>query len=568
MAGVGNSGGGGGGGNVRAGRAFVELYAKDSGVLRALDKIKARANAFAGVTARAGAALGSAGVAGLAPVLSAVSTLREQSDTLATATALGIDPEKASRLFGILKAGGSDLRDAAEGIAQFGGRIEDALTGKGEEAAELFAKLGVSAAEFVGLDAADQMYKLMDAIKGGVDPADHLRVLMKAVGEDTGKNMMKVLSLSADEMARLGDASGMTREDLEAAKRASLEYTIASAGISRAWGAVVAALAPAITDLARLVQDGARAVAEFLRENKGVVTTAAAVAAGLAATGAALVAVAAAAKAAATAVGLLSSAVSLLVKGVALLATPGGAVFGLGAVLVSQSESGRRAFSALSETLTTVGATFKETWGGILSAASKGDLELAFRVAGKGIEVAWRQMLAGMAKAFNDFVRANREVLTALAAVAGGVKVGKLGMRLGPAGGAIGATLGAAGAAVAADEALEALLRASDPTGLDAAAKRAQAELKALLATAAAPAVTAGAPGSDADKYLTYKQRTDPARFQVGASGSFTAAQAAQRFGFSDSVPVKQLAQQRRIAVATEATAAGIAIIQGALNFR
>lgn len=523
MAGVGNSGGGGGGGGaIRAGRAYVEMYANDSAVLRSLERLKARFQSFAGLTIKAGLALGAGGAVALAPLKAAIDTLDEQGKTLGAANALGIDPKAASELFGIMKAGGSDLRDATEGLATFGQRIEEGLSGKGEVAAELFDKLGVSAAEFKSLSPDQAFYKLLDSIKANVPETERLNVLMKAVGEDTGKNLANTLSLSAEQMRDLAAASSMSAEDMKRAQDASVSWKIATATLGSVWGQVAQALAPVISSFAQWLKSVVQPFAAWVKENQAYVVIAVKVAAGMAAAGAALVGLGLAAKLGAIALG----GVVLVMKGIALavaaVLSPVGlvvaAIGGLGALFFTQTEMGRTAAGHLGTAFQNVGDTFRETWGGIAAAVQKGDLELAFKIAGAGIKAAWFELLNGLTKAWADFGRS---------VVAG--PLGQLDRFMSRVTGITTIDMTTWEKLFSGFEKLNGMR-----------AEAARAELATLTALAKAP-TPAKVP--DELKYLNYAAAGVSKR--VGVTGSFTAAMAAQRFSLASDIPLKQLQEQK-----------------------
>ena len=182
--------------------------------------------------------------------------------------------KEASRLFGIMGAAGSDLRDATEGLVTFNQRVEDALSGTGEISKQLFKDLGVSAKEFAGLNPSEQFFKLADAIKQVDDPGKRVQLLMKAFGEDTGKNLIRVLAKSKEELDQLGDAFEQSEADFVAAQEAASAYKLAVASIQNIWRQIAIALAPTIKLIADHVTNLARPIANFIRDNKQVITAA------------------------------------------------------------------------------------------------------------------------------------------------------------------------------------------------------------------------------------------------------------------------------------------------------
>lgn len=428
MAGL-SGGGGGGASGVRAGRAYVEMFLKADGVGRALDRVQDRFKKFSGITLKAGAVVGGLGAGITAAFKPAMDALGEQAKIADLAELFGISGEKASRLFGIMAAGGSDLRDAQEGLATFGQRVNDALSGKGEEAQELFKELGVGAEEFAGLDTADQFYKLLDAIKASNSPLGHLGLLMKAVGEDTGKNLSSVLQLNADQMRELGDAFETSTGDLNAAREAARQQTLAMASLKKVWAEVATAVAPVVKEMAERFTENLKPVMAFVRGNRELFATALKVGGALAVAGAAIVALAPAIGGVAGAVaglvalggsafGAVVATVKLLAAAVGALLSPVGlvtaAVAGLGYLWVTQTDSGAAAFEAvkgaagslveyLKGAFGTVAAVGAEAWGGIVAAVQKGDLQLAAEIGLTALQLLWAKALGEMTDKWNGF---------------------------------------------------------------------------------------------------------------------------------------------------------------------
>jgi hypothetical protein len=420
------SGGGIGSGAIRAGRAFVEIFANDSELAKGLESAKRRVQTFglklAGIGA--GAASGAAGILSGGGWKS-LDTLGDASRLSATAQAFGITAESASRIFGIMGSAGSDIRDATEGIVTLGQRVTDAIGGKGQEAVELFQQLGIGADQFAGLKPDQQFYKLLESLRAVADPAKRVQLLLKSVGEDTGKNLIPLLGKSAGEIQELGKRFEISAADMKAAEKATAAYSLAVADVSGAWRQVATALAPAIAQVAGAISSAARPVGQFLSQNRELVLVAATAAAGVGAMGAAMVAAGLVITGTATVLGMLVSAVrllvsavglvprmlvsavGLLVSAVGLVTSPVGlaavAVAGLTALFVTQTATGKELVGNLSATFGELLGAVREAWGGIAAALRAGDLKLAGEVAMAGLNVAWEVGIAGLRKAWRDF---------------------------------------------------------------------------------------------------------------------------------------------------------------------
>ena len=366
---------------------------------------------FARMTAKVGVVTGGVGVGIVAGFKPALDKLGEQAKLADLADVFNLSGEAASRLFGIMGAGGSDLRDAQEALATFGQRVNDAVSGKGEEAATLFKELGVSAQEFVGLGIDQQFYKLLTAIKASTSPLGKLGLLMKSVGEDSGKNLSSILGLSADEMGRLGDAMETSTADLKLARDATRAQTFAAAQLSRVWGTIATAIAPNIAEFAEIVQRNVGPVVEWARANSELISTVFKVGGSLVVAGGAFLALGAAGSAFASATGgIIAGWLSLkaIVGGtLGMLLSPLGlvtaAVAGLGYLFVTQTETGRTAFASLKAGFWEVATVAGEAFGGIVAAVKKGDLQLAGEIAMTALELGWAATVAKMTNLWNGF---------------------------------------------------------------------------------------------------------------------------------------------------------------------
>lgn len=390
MAGVGNRGGGGGGsGAVRAGRAFIEVFADDTKVARAIGNLRRRFERFGSTLVKAGGLLGAGGAAALAPLKAVTDALGDRSQLAAVASAFGLTAEKASELFGVMRASGSDLRDATEGVVTFNQRIDDALSGKGEEAAELFKGLGRGADTFSG-DTADRFFQLLDALRQVPDPAKRVQLLLKAVGEDTGKNLIPVLSMSADQLDEMRKAYSLTADELRAGAESQRQLTLASAAANRVWAEFVTALAPAIKQAAELFREYAKPLAEIAGRNKEVILTGLGVAGAVTVVGGAMVALGVAVKALA----------AVVLTPFALVTA---AVGGLGYLFATQTEAGRAFAASVGAGFRELGAVAVESWGGIAAALRAGDFQGAWDVLLAGLGVAWAMMVNKLERAWVGF---------------------------------------------------------------------------------------------------------------------------------------------------------------------
>jgi hypothetical protein len=260
----GGSGGGGSAGAIRAGGAFVELFTKDNLLKRGLNLAQRKLQSFAAVTAKIGAGLAISGIArgGVLGFLS-VDKLGDISQLKNVADAFGLTAEAASGLFGVMRAAGSDTRDATEGLVTLGKNVKDAMAGTGETAQQLFKGLGVSAQEFAELDPAGQFFKLHEALLK-VNDSQRTQLLLAAVGEDTGKNLINILSMTTDELKAQAAGFVLTKEEMESAREASRAWAGAMAALHRVSQQVALAMAEIVRVASNVFGGAASQVAEFV----------------------------------------------------------------------------------------------------------------------------------------------------------------------------------------------------------------------------------------------------------------------------------------------------------------
>jgi hypothetical protein len=541
----GGSGGGGSAGAIRAGGAFVELFTKDNLLKRGLNFAQRKLQSFAAVTAKIGAGLAISGIArgGVLGFLS-VDKLGDIGKLKDTADAFGLTAEKASGLFGVMKAAGSDTRDATEGLVTLGKNVKDSLAGTGETAKKLFDGLGVSAQEFANLDPADQFYKLHEALRAVQNPAQRVDLLLAAVGEDTGKNLIRTLSMTTDELKAQAAGFALTSEEMESAREASRAWAGAMASVDKVLNQVALSMAEIVKTTSEMFGKVAGQVAEFVKQNQFLVVGFAAAAAASVALGAALLVLAGAAAGLGVVLGAVATGLSVVGVALGVLLTPFGlvaaAVAATVVAFVLMTDVGRETFGALLETART-------TFGGIADALKAGDLQLAWDVALAGLNVAWRKVIAEMTAVWNGFktaivdgwhqatTAAARAMVDMIARLRGPLKA----IGLDPLEGADPEALKQRiDRNAIKDQKLREKARRADQAGADADLAAAEGELRAARDRAAKAAADAGKKAPDIAAKIQQNLQTAGA----GARGAFSAIGPRGFFGSGSSAPLNKIA--------------------------
>jgi hypothetical protein len=357
--------------------------------------------AFAAVSARIGAGVAGAGAAVLAPLgILASDRLKDIGRLGDLAAAFALTAEEASGLFGVFGALGSKTREATESMVTLQKRVADAISGTGEEAKEFFQKLGVDASKFAGLNVHEQFFLLHESLQAVADPATKVRLLMLAIGEDGGKDLLPVLSRTTDELREMTKQFEISAGDMKDAREAGFAMTMAWGGVNKVLNQVAIALAPTIKTLAELFTPVLKSVGEFIKRNQALVVGLAAGAAVAVAAGVALLALAGVAAGLSAAIGVITTVAGLAFSAFSLLLTPVGLVaaafVAAGVALVKFGGVGRETFGALK-------TTFETTWGGIVDAVKAGDLDLAWRIAVAGLKAAWVGLMDDLRNAWREF---------------------------------------------------------------------------------------------------------------------------------------------------------------------
>lgn len=253
-------GGGGGAAGVRAGRAYVELSAKDN--------LTAHLKKVAGKFAELGkSALALTGIGGLVGGLvgglsfkSTVDDVRKMNDAV---KALGLSAAGGSGLFGVLNQF-SDVGENIEGLTQFSQKVQDAVNGVGEEPKKLFEGLSVSAKDLIDLPLDEKFLKIHEAIRQLPQAQQQFKLSMLG-GTDSMKKWLPLLDMSNEQLREQAKQLAFTNSELEDASRASKAMQQAGGALNRVWQQAAIALAPLVADLAKMGAEALKPVGEWLK---------------------------------------------------------------------------------------------------------------------------------------------------------------------------------------------------------------------------------------------------------------------------------------------------------------
>jgi hypothetical protein len=182
-----------------------------------------------------------------------------------------------------------------------------------------------------------------------------------------------------------------------------------TASISAVWHEVAAAIAPVMQTIAAWLQNATASLVEWVRENQGVVIAIAALGAGLVTAGTALLAFAGIVKLVSVALGALTAIFAGL-KAIALaIVTPLGLVAAgiaaLGVLAVASGDNTIKTFRELKTDLQGLATDWSNSIKAIVAAIKSGDIETAFNILVKTLELTWATLVRSLKRLWWSFVR-------------------------------------------------------------------------------------------------------------------------------------------------------------------
>lgn len=391
-------------GAIRAGRAFVELFADDSKLVRALKRAKTQIRDFGKEIKNIGVKMLALGGAITAPLLAATKVFTSAGDQLdKMSLRTGVSVEALSELGYAAQLSGADMETLEKGVRNMQRTAVDAALGL-STATDALDILGLSVADLDHL-APEQQFKLIaDRIAAIEDPAIKAGVAMKIFGK-AGTQLLPLLDTGAagiDALQTEFRDLGLTISTKSAKDAATLEdrFTTLFAVVKKVAFAVGAALAPPLIKVSDQLIKLSASTIKFVEANSGAIVSAlkiglviAAVGAALVVVGTGFVAMSAVIGGVITVVTTLSSVLGAVLTVLGALLTPigfvVGAIAGIGAAAVYSSGAIGKAFSFLADKFTGLADDAKKSFGAIGDALASGNIELAAKVLWSSLNLAW-----------------------------------------------------------------------------------------------------------------------------------------------------------------------------------
>ena len=403
---------------IRAGRAFVELFADDTKLVRGLRGASAKLKAFGASISGLGRQMVGLGVMLAAPLVASAKAFASMGDSVAKmAKRTGFSTEALSELGFAAQQSGSSIEDVEKGVRRMQRTVTDASMGM-KSAQDALGELGLSYQQLKNLSPEQQFELIADRISTIKNPTQKAAIAMMLFGR-SGTALLPMMEKGAAGMKELRDEAkrlGLTIGGEDAA--AAEELTDA---MGRIWKVVKmtafqvgAALAPALQKMAGYIKDVMVQFNAWIAENRQLVVTVAKVVAGIIAGGIALMVFGATISGLGMVLGQLATTIvfvgsvfKTLAAAVLFLTQPIvlviAAVAALGAYLIYASGAGAKALEWLGSRFQVLKNDAMAAWGGIGDALAAGDIALAARILWLTLKMEWIRGINFLQKMWLDF---------------------------------------------------------------------------------------------------------------------------------------------------------------------
>ena len=384
---------------IKAGGAFVELFADDSLLVRGLDSAKRRLQTWGASLTMLGAKTLAAGLAIEATAFQfAHSAFAAGQLSQRTGIAVG---EVSALAFASERAGGS-VEGLEHSLLHMSRTITSAVQGS-HEAMLALTRLNLSAYDLAKLDPSAALKRIATAVAAIPNPMERAALAQGVFGRGV-LELMPLLNEGAAGIEKFEQRArdlGLTisAADVALAREFKAAWVELTASVKRITYEIGGALAPALKEVFNQIRPGVTKVVEWVHQNRGLVSSIGQAALALIGLGGALIFVGSALKGVGAAFGMLKSGLRIVSGLVGFLTTPVGlitAALAIGAVaFFKYTQAGK-------DTLADLKDTALETWTGLKDAIEAGDLGAALDVVLAGLGLAWEQTWGKMSRYFKD----------------------------------------------------------------------------------------------------------------------------------------------------------------------
>lgn len=310
-------------GAIRAGRAFVELFADDSKLVRGLKVAEDHLKGFGKRVQEIGLGFAAFGAGLLTPLIASAKIFAEMGDGLdEMSQRTGITVESLSQLRSGVELAGSDMAGFETAIRKMQRTLTDAANGS-QSAQESLAALGVDVKAIAALSPEQQFLALADAISKIEDPTARAAAAVELFGR-SGTAILPLIEEGAQgvvdgmaDAARRGQT--VTAEQAHQAAELADGWQHLTDSLKTVAVTIGSQLAPALVDVSQTIVAVVRTVRDWLDANSTIVPLIARLGVTCVALGSAIAAVGIASKTAAVGIGIMRSAIAAMNVAIAIL---------------------------------------------------------------------------------------------------------------------------------------------------------------------------------------------------------------------------------------------------------
>ena len=410
---------------IRAGRAFVELFADDTKLVHGLRSAQRRLQAFGAGVRALGTKLFASGALLATPLTGVLDVASDLQEGLNKFRAVfGKEAQAAGKFVDQLATDvGRSVIDLRDSISSYQAMLLglDFDPTKARQMSQQLQSLALDFASFFNLSDEEANERFLAALSGSSEVFDKFGINIKAaaleqqflaMGIDkstaTATEQEKVLARIAIIMESLGK-QGATGDAEKTAGSFTNQLKRMKAALKDAAAAIGSALIPVLTPLVAQFAAGVKWIARIIQNNQQLITTLFKVAAGVTIAGAALFVLGTLISGIGTTFGLAASlitgvgtALGMVGTAIGALLTPIGlasaAIVGLGGYLLYTSGIGARALAWLSDRFQALKSEALAAWKGIGDALAAGDLALAVKILWLTLKLEWQKGVAFLEK--------------------------------------------------------------------------------------------------------------------------------------------------------------------------
>lgn len=370
--------------DIKAGRAYVELYVQKSAFLRGMNEARKQLNAFGDDMLSVGkklAAFGATVAAGLTAATARFVSFGDQLDKASART--GIAASRLAALGFAAEQSGTNLETVEAAIRRMQRVITDASTGS-KSAADALGLIGIASKDIEGLKPDEQFTRITEALGAIEDPTKRAAVAMQIFGR-SGTMLLPMLG-SVQALVREAGELGIVplEKDVKAAAALGDAFNRMKRSVLGVFFEIGAAIEPLIREVVDFGTVFVATMVKFVRANREAILAAIKFGFQLSFLVGSIIAVGIAAKAAAASLGLMMA----IFSGPRVMAWAAAAI--VAATVAMQG----------------LGSETARTYDLMLKLAQGGQITKSWELTVQQMRVMWLEFTSSVPNAWNEMIRA------------------------------------------------------------------------------------------------------------------------------------------------------------------